>query len=125
MNEKVSLEWSAARQLLPKNKVKLLLNLCLIAASTIPRGGVITVNVEGEGDAASLGVSGKGANAKLQHGVADSLAGHPEGGKVDAHSIQPYYAGLVARECGLEVAVLVDPEGISFTAAPASAAAAA
>ena len=125
VNEKVSLEWSATRQLLPKNKVKLLLNLCLIAASTIPRGGVISVDVQGEGDEAVLTVGSKGANAKLQHGVADNLAGRPESGKVDAHTIQPYFTGLVARECGLEVAVLVEPERISFTTARAAEAAAA
>src|SRR5271169_7030550 len=34
-SEKTSLEWKAARRLAPKNKVKLLLNLCLIAAGTI------------------------------------------------------------------------------------------
>ena len=125
VNEKVSLEWSATRQLLPKNKVKLLLNLCLIAASTIPRGGVISVDVKGEGDEAVLSVGSKGPNAKLQHGVADNLAGRPESGKVDAHTIQPYFTGLVARECGLEVAVVVEPERISFTAARTAQAAAA
>jgi len=57
VNEKISLEWLAARQLLPKNKVKLLLNLCLIAAATVPRGGKISVDVIGQGDDAVLRVS--------------------------------------------------------------------
>ena len=125
VNEKISLDWSATRQLLPKNKVKLLLNLCLIAASTIPRGGKISVEVVGEGDRAVLRVSSRGPNAQLPHGVADLLAGRPETGRVDAHSIQPYYAGLVARECGLEVNVGVDPDGIALTAVSAAAVAAA
>jgi histidine phosphotransferase ChpT len=116
-NEKISLEWTATRQLLPKNKVKLLLNLCLIAGTTISRGGVITVAMKGEGDDAVLSVTSRGPNARLQHGVPDSIAGHPEGGKVDAHSIQPYFTGLVARECGLQVVVGVEPDCISFTAA--------
>jgi histidine phosphotransferase ChpT len=124
-NEKVSLDWKATRQLLPKNKVKLLLNLCLIAASTIPRGGVVTVDVTGEGESAVLNVNSKGTNAKLQHGVADSIAGQPDSGRVDAHTIQPFFAGLVARECGLDIAVDVQPEHISFTAARAAEAAAA
>ena len=45
-NEKPELEWSGTRALLPKNKVKLLLNLLLIANGAIPRGGKITVNLE-------------------------------------------------------------------------------
>ncbi len=124
-NEKVSLEWTAPRQLMPKNRVKLLLNLCLIATATIPRGGVVSVHAAGEGDEALLSVVAKGAIAKLQHGVADSLAGRPEGGKVDAHAIQPFYAGLVARDCGLDVELKVEPDCISLTAMRPSAAAAA
>src|SRR6202167_1491526 len=65
-NEKTSLAWNAPRQFLAKNKVKLLLNLCLVAATVIPRGGVISVEIAGEGDASTLTVSARGANAKLQ-----------------------------------------------------------
>ena len=52
--DKTTLAWNAPRQFLAKNKVKLLLNLCLIAAATIPRGGVITVDLGGEGDPLGL-----------------------------------------------------------------------
>jgi histidine phosphotransferase ChpT len=45
-NEKPELEWIGARALLPKNKVKLLLNLILIANGAIPRGGKITVQLD-------------------------------------------------------------------------------
>src|SRR5271168_15598 len=44
VNERTSLVWNAARHYAPKNKVKLVLNLCLIATTAIPRGGVVTVN---------------------------------------------------------------------------------
>jgi histidine phosphotransferase ChpT len=112
--DKTSLAWNAPRQFLAKNKVKLLLNLCLIAAATIPRGGVISVDLGGEGDSVALRVASQGANARLAHGVADLLLGRPEGGKVDAHTIQPYFAGLVARECGMIVEVVARPDGVVF-----------
>lgn len=118
--EKTALAWRAPRQFLPKNKVKLLLNLSQIAAATIPRGGVVEVEVAGEGEAANLTVSSKGANARLQAGFADLLSGAAS--KVDAHSIQPYFAGLVARECGMTIAVEQGPEGFAFRAEPAPAA---
>src|ERR1700757_2819192 len=35
---KITLVWNLARELLPKNRVKLLLNMLLIAVGTIPRG---------------------------------------------------------------------------------------
>src|SRR4029078_6775073 len=44
-NEKPELVWNGQRALLPKNKVKLLLNLILIANAAIPRGGRLTVTL--------------------------------------------------------------------------------
>jgi histidine phosphotransferase ChpT len=116
--EKTALAWKATRQFLPKNKVKLLLNLCQIAGATIPRGGVIEVETTGEGETAALRVAAKGANARLQAGFADLLCGRLSAAKVDAHSIQPYFAGLVACECGMTISVDQGPDGFVFAAAP-------
>jgi len=117
--EKTALAWKAPRQYMPKNKVKLLLNLCQIAGATIPRGGTIEVETTGEGEAAGLRVAAKGGNARLQAGFADLLSGRPGAHRVDAHSIQPYFAGLVARECGMAIGVDQGPDGIVFVAEPA------
>ena len=114
--EKTSLAWTATRQLLAKNKVKLLLNLCIIGATTIPRGGVLTVEVKGEGDGVTLCVSSKGTNAKISETVRNLLDGKPEGDRVDAHTIQPYFTGLVAQECGMKVEVSAEPESIVLSA---------
>ena len=43
--EKAEFSWEAPRVLMPKNLVKLLLNLILLANAAIPRGGTIHVNV--------------------------------------------------------------------------------
>ena len=122
-NDRTKLVWNAARQYAPKNKVKLVLNLCLIAMAVIPRGGAITVALTGEGESLEARVEANGANARLAHGVAALLAGAPESGSVDAHSIQPYYAGLVARSCGLDVTVETEPERVTFQARAVAAAA--
>ncbi len=116
--EKTALAWKAQRQFLPKNKVKLLLNLCQIAASTIPRGGVVEVEVLGEGQAAALRVASRGANARLQAHFADLMSRQSGAAAVDAHSIQPYFAGLVAQECGMAIEVEQTHEGFEFRAAP-------
>jgi histidine phosphotransferase ChpT len=116
--EKTKLDWTAPRQFLPKNKVKLLLNLCQIASATIPRGGHIEVALIGDGEGAGVRVSVKGTNPRLQPHFAELLAGDLAEAKVDAHTIQPYYAGLVARECGLAVKVEPAPEGLAFLAQP-------
>src|SRR5215472_541338 len=48
---KVSITWNLPRLLLPKNRVKLLLNMLIIAQQTIPRGGTLTIDPIGQGDA--------------------------------------------------------------------------
>jgi len=122
-NDRTKLVWDATRRYAPKNKVKLVLNLCLIALSVIPRGGVITVTLTGEGEALEMLVEARGANARLAHGVAALIAGTQEEGAIDAHSIQAYYTGLVARSCGLNVSVEVEPERIALRARLAAEAA--
>ena len=54
---KTTIAWNLPRILLPKNRVKLLLNMMVIAQQTIPRGGVLTVDPVGEGDAIGFRVA--------------------------------------------------------------------
>jgi histidine phosphotransferase ChpT len=118
-DERTTLNWDAPRAFMPKNKVKLALNLCLIGVGCIPRGGVMNVLISGEGDDATVSVAVKGPNMKLASHVADLLAGRSESGAVDAHGIQPYFTGLVARSCGMDVEVTVGAEEVVLRAAPA------
>src|SRR5450631_3899774 len=90
-DDRTQLIWDAPRAFMPKNKVKLALNLCLIAAACIPRGGVMHVIIEGEADDIRMSVAVKGPNLKLASHVADLLEGRSESGVVDAHGIQPYF----------------------------------
>src|SRR5579872_2532359 len=71
---KTSIVWNLPRVLLPKNRVKLLLNMLIIAQQTIPRGGTLTVDPIGEGEAMSFRVTATGLNARLPQNIADLLA---------------------------------------------------
>ena len=123
-DERTRLDWSVPRVLMPKNKVKLLLNLCLIADAAIPRGGDISISARGEDDAMSFYVEAKGINARVTPGVASLLSGEPEDGAIDARAIQAYYAGLVARSCGLEVSLALAGDVVTIEAKPIAAEAA-
>jgi len=102
-DERTRIEWKLPRALMAKNKVKLLLNLCLIADMAIPRGGALTISGEGEGDDIAFRVEAKGPNPRLAPEVVRLLAGESDEATLDARAIQAYYAGLVAQSCGLEV----------------------
>jgi len=120
-DERTRLDWNVPRVLLPKNKVKLLLNLCLIADASIPRGGDISISAKGEDDDMSFHVQARGVNARVTPGIASLLSGEPEDGSVDARAIQAYYAGLVARSCGLEVSLALAGDVVTIEAKPIAA----
>ena len=113
---KTRLSWNLPRTLLAKNRVKLLLNMLLIAGQTIPRGGQLTVDPFGAGDALGFKVSAAGANAKVQPAVASLLAGDAGPEALDAHRIQPFYAGLLARECGAQTGIAMDGDAVVVSA---------
>ena len=121
-DDRTQLNWIAPRVFMAKNKVKLALNLCLIAAACIPRGGMMNVTIEGEGDDVRMSVSVRGPNLKLASHVADLLEGRSESGTVDAHGIQPFFTGMVARSCGMAVQVTATSEDVTLTAAPEASA---
>ncbi len=115
-DDKTKLAWNLPRVLLAKNRVKLLLNLLLVAGQTIPRGGQLTVNPIGEGDSMGFKVSAAGTNAKIQPAVAALLAGDDGGAGLDAHRIQPFYASLLAQASGVKVAMAMDGDTVVVSA---------
>jgi histidine phosphotransferase ChpT len=112
---KATITWNLPRLLLPKNRVKLLLNMMVIAQQTIPRGGVLTVDPIGDGEAMGFRVTATGLNARLPQNIADQL-GASGPASVDAHAVQPYYTRLLAEACGLKVSLAAEGEAIVATA---------
>lgn len=111
-DEKTRLTWNVTRALLPKNRVKLLLNMLVIATQTIPRGGTITADAIGEGETIGFRITAAGLNARIPQHIPTLLEGGAEGGAVDAHAIQPFYTGLLARACGVGVGLAAEGDAI-------------
>lgn len=114
-DEKTKITWNLPRTLQPKNRVKLLLNMLVIAQQTIPRGGTLTVDALGEGDTGGLRVRSVGLNARLPQNIADQLSG-AHNGSIDAHAVQPYYTRLLAQACGLNAQLALDGDGVAVSA---------
>ncbi|MBV8769963.1 MAG: histidine phosphotransferase [Hyphomicrobiales bacterium] len=119
-DEKAELVWEAPRSFLPKNKVKLLLNLLLLAGPSIPRGGTIKVVVDGTEETTAFTITANGPNARIPPHAPDLLAGRSPSGGMDAHAIQPYYTGLIAKAAGMEISVAIEGETVRFDAKSAA-----
>jgi histidine phosphotransferase ChpT len=118
-NGRTVLQWSAGRRMASRNSVKLLLNLCLIASSAIPRGGVVAVDILGEDDTMTIRVEARGSNARLSHSAANFLSNSLPEETIDGHSIQLYFTTLLARESRATLTVSTSPDSVTLTAAPA------
>jgi histidine phosphotransferase ChpT len=111
---KTTIAWNLPR-LLAKNRVKLLLNMLVIAQQTIPRGGVLTVDPVGEGEAIGFRVAARGLNARVPQNIADLLSAGSTSA-IDGHAVQPYYTRLLAQACGLTVALAPEGDAVVVTA---------
>ncbi|MER2535086.1 MAG: histidine phosphotransferase ChpT [Rhizobiaceae bacterium] len=116
-NEKPELIWTGKRALLPKNKVKLLLNLVLVALAAIPRGGRITVTLEDVDTAPKFSLASSGPMLRVPPKFLELHSGHATEEPIDAHAVQPYYTLLLAREAGMTISIRATPEEIVLAAA--------
>lgn len=116
-NEKPELTWAGKRALLPKNKVKLLLNLILVANGAIPRGGRIQVALDDLDEAPRFTLTASGPMLRVPPKFLQLHASGTLDEAIDAHSVQPYYTLLLAREAGMAIAIKATAAEIVFSAA--------
>ena len=95
-NEKPELVWNGRRALMPKNKVKLLLNLILVANAAIPRGGKIVVDPGRSGDRAEIHAVGGRADAARAAEI-PRAAFRQQAGRADRRPFRPALLHAAAR----------------------------
>jgi histidine phosphotransferase ChpT len=116
-NEKPDFEWNGKRALLPKNKVKLLLNLIMVSISAIPRGGKITVNLENPETEPRFSLTAAGPMVRVPPKFLELHSGQKPAEPIDAHAVQPYYTLLLAQEAGMTISIRASADDIVLTAA--------
>lgn len=116
--EKASFDWEAPRVLMPKNLVKLVLNLLLLANHAIPRGGQIKVVVENHAPPRFV-LTATGTAARVPAAFEKLVPGEIADLTVDAQSVQAYYTGALARICGLGITAQLDGDTVTVVAEPA------
>ena len=101
-----------------KNPVKLLLNILLLANAAVPRGGTIKVSVIEPVDSPTFRFECSGPSARVPAVFEHIVPGDIAGESIDAHAIQPYYTGLLARLCRMRITGVIEDENVVIIARP-------
>ena len=102
---RVSLEWEPPHVQWPKDWAKLLMNVVLIGADCLPRGGVVRVEANGEGQAPGFKVIATGATVRVSEDVERALKG--EISEHDARGVQPVLTFRLAK--GINAGLTITP----------------
>lgn len=121
---KASISWGPSADGLEKNAARLLLNLTMLAVQSVPRGGDILITAAENAGDVSLSLAATGPKSRLDAAIEKTLGGKSPDDGFDGRTIQPFYAGMIARELKGTVTATIDGETVNFTAnIPASEAA--
>lgn len=113
---KHTLVWSVGSGQMPKDRVKLLLNMVASAISALPRGGEIKVANSGTLDMPRLEVRCHGQGARPPQHLNEFLT-HVDAQRLDALSIQAYYTTRLAKSAGMSLKVAMDGADVVMSAA--------
>lgn len=111
---KTDIIWAGGGESLEKVSARVLLNLILLAVEALPRGGEVTIELSPDGSEQRLLCVGP--RARLSAAAQAALEGHDVDGGYDARSIQPFFAGLLARGVGGATRAIVSDERVELTA---------
>lgn len=117
-DDKNTLEWLLPPAYLPKNHVKLLLNMLVLSLTSIPRGGKVRAAMLGASETSGFLVEATGRVPRIPPHCESLIAGYPHNdtNTIDAHAVQPYYTGMLARECGMTITITKTDESVLFRA---------
>jgi len=107
---------------------KLVLNLVLLLAEAMPRGGDLRVRLEEQGNSVTATLTGRGQNAALNPRIAATVQGLVPPGELDSRVILAHLAWLQSRDAAAQTVWTPGENTVAATvamprlAAPAAAA---
>lgn len=114
-HERADLEIKLPVAVAPRSEVKVLLNLALFAVRAIPRGGVVRVVAEMDGERMKIRVEAEGINARIPD-TTPLVTGEAHETPLDPHSIQPYLTRLLLQAAEMQATAELDGERFTLTA---------
>ena len=100
---------------------KLALNLVLLAAATLPRGGTVSVTMDEAGESLKLAVSAAGERAAIDEDIVATLGSGGEGASIEPHTVQSYLAAKLAKRLGGAIEVSQGADQVTLSTAIAAA----
>ena len=98
---KVELSWNVSANELTKGGVKLVLNLCLVAAEALIRGGTLSVEIDSADQAtASIAVNAEGERVIFSDDAKKTVEGDANESDLEPRLAPAYLASMVAEELG-------------------------
>ncbi len=110
----LAVNFAIPKTLIAKNRVKLLMNLMTIAATFVPRGGTMAVDPIGAGESMGFTIKVEAQMVRVHPATESLLAGTPAE-PISAQTIQPFYTGVLAREQGMQIAIVASPGSVTLT----------
>jgi histidine phosphotransferase ChpT len=97
---KVTLGWEVREDKLPKDAIKLLLILAMLAGDALVRGGRLDVGAEARGGELEIAVRAEGPRILLDPVLRETLATGGSGGTVEPRAAGAWLAHALAAEAG-------------------------
>ncbi len=102
-NKRIEIGWLVEAEQLPKQAIKVLLNLALIAGDALVRGGRLDIGAEADGDRVEIVLRAEGPRIILDPELRAVLTG--EGGEVTPRAAAAFLARELAVQSGGDVQV--------------------
>jgi histidine phosphotransferase ChpT len=97
---RIELGWVVSDEKLPKDAVKLLLNLAMIAGDALVRGGRLDVGAERREDEIELAVRAEGARILLDPSFRETLSNGGGEGRIEPRAAGAWLAHQLVADCG-------------------------
>lgn len=111
---KQSFKWTTQLSEIEKIHGRILLNLIMVAVTSIPRGGELEIKVEEKSGATIFTLKATGKAARISDMIKTTLSGRmPEEG-FEGRSIQPFFTAMLVREVQGKVEYLLSEDTATY-----------
>jgi histidine phosphotransferase ChpT len=110
-DRRIALEWLVAAPSLPKDAMKILLNLAMTAGDALLRGGRLNVAAEQRGDTIELAVRAEGTRVLLDPELKAALEGRTTFGELNPRAAAAFLVHMLTQEAGARLLVS-EQEGV-------------